>query len=47
MNSFRSILNRFDVTVSIWTGFNYIDFMVILLKNYLKEKNLDDFNHKN
>jgi len=38
MDSFKSVLNRFDVTVSSWTGFNYIAFMVILLKKLEKRK---------
>jgi transposase len=38
MDSFRSLLNRFDVTVSSWEGFNYIAFMVILLKKLQKVK---------
>ena len=38
MDSFRSILNRFDITVSSWEGFNYIAFMVILLKKLDKIK---------
>jgi len=38
MDSFRSILNRFDVTVSSWEGFNYIAFMVILLKKLKKSE---------
>ena len=38
MDSFRSILNRFDTTVSSWKGFNYIAFMVILLKKLEKRK---------
>jgi hypothetical protein len=37
MDSFRSLLNRFDVTVSSWIGFNYIAFMVILLKKLMKK----------
>jgi len=32
MDSFRSLLNRFDVTVSSWKSFNYIAFMIILFK---------------
>ncbi len=32
MDSFRTILNRFDFTVSSWVAFNYIAFAVILLK---------------
>lgn len=25
--SFRSVLNRFDTTVSVWLGFNYLTFL--------------------
>lgn len=32
MDSFRSILNRFDFTVSSWLGFNYIAFLIIAIK---------------
>jgi Transposase and inactivated derivatives len=32
IDSFRSLLNRFDVTISSWSGFNYIAFIIILLK---------------
>ncbi len=32
MDAFRSLLNRFDTTVSSWKSFNYIAFMVILLR---------------
>lgn len=32
MDSFRSILNRFDTTVSSWESFNYIAFIVIMMK---------------
>jgi transposase len=38
MDSFRSVLNRFDATVASWEGFNYIAFMVILLKKLNKRK---------
>lgn len=38
MDSFRSLLNRFDVTVSSWKAFNYIAFCVILLKKIYKHK---------
>jgi hypothetical protein len=31
MDSFRSILNRFDVAVSSWISFNYIAFIVIFI----------------
>jgi len=37
MDSFRSLLNRFDFTVSSWVGFNYIAFIVILLKKLKKQ----------
>ncbi len=33
MDSFRAILNRFDLTISSWTGWNYISFMIIAIKN--------------
>jgi len=32
MDSFRSLLNRFDLTVSSWLGFNYIAFIIIALR---------------
>ena len=32
MDSYRTLLNRFDKTISGWKSFNYIAFMVILLK---------------
>ena len=40
--SFRSVLNRFDTTVSVWLGFNYLTF-------YLRAqiKSQDEFNNKN
>lgn len=38
MDSFRTLLNRFDTTVSSWKSFNYIAFMVILLKKIEKRK---------
>ena len=38
MDSFRTLLNRFDTTVSSWKSFNYIAFMVILLKKTCKTK---------
>jgi len=38
MDSFRSILNRFDFTVSSWEAFNYIAFAVILLKKIKQNK---------
>lgn len=38
MDSFRSLLNRFDTTVASWKGFNYLAFMVIALKKFAKKK---------
>ncbi|WP_373519629.1 transposase, partial [Pricia sp.] len=38
MDSFRSLLNRFDTTVESWKGFNYLAFIVIAL-NKFKKKN--------
>ncbi|MEN9919852.1 MAG: hypothetical protein RL662_2288, partial [Bacteroidota bacterium] len=40
---YRTILNRFDTTVSSWKSFNYIAFMVILLKKVKQNKSQDDF----
>ena len=39
MDSFRSLLNRFDTTTESWKGFNYLAFMVIALKKFKKKKN--------
>lgn len=36
MDSFRSLLNRFDTTVISWKGFNYLAFMVIALKKFIE-----------
>jgi transposase len=38
MDSHRTILNRFDTTVSSWKSFNYMAFMVILLKKVKQKK---------
>lgn len=38
MNSFRSLLNRFDTTSSSWKAFNYLAFIVIALKKFIKNK---------
>jgi len=38
MDSFRSLLNRFDTTVSSWKGFNYLAFIVIALKKFFQNK---------
>lgn len=32
LDSFRSVLNRFDTTVSSWLGFNYLTFIVLGLR---------------
>lgn len=37
-DSFRSLLNRFDTTVTSWKGFNYLTFMVIALKKFKNKK---------
>lgn len=37
IDSFRSCLNRFDVTLSSWIGMNYLAFIVIGLKKFLKK----------
>jgi len=36
MDSFRSVINRFDTTVASWESFNYMAFMIIFLKKLLK-----------
>jgi len=38
LDSFSTLLNRFDATVSSWKAFNYIAFIVILLKKITKTK---------
>lgn len=38
MDSFRSLLNRFDTSVASWLGFNYLAFIVIVLKKFKKIK---------
>ena len=38
MDSYRSLLNRFDTTVASWLGFNYLSFMVIFLKKFKNKK---------
>jgi len=40
MDSFRSLLNRFDTTIESWKGFNYLAFFVIALKKFKKRKNI-------
>ena len=38
MDSFRSLLNRFDTTTASWLGFNYLAFVIIALKKFNKIK---------
>ena len=38
MDSFRSLLNRFDTTIESWLGFNYLVFIIIALKKFNKIK---------
>ena len=38
IDSFRSLLNRFDTIVASWLGFNYLAFIVIALKKFNKIK---------
>lgn len=38
MDSFRSVLNRFDKTVSSWKGWNLLAFHVIFLKHIIRLK---------
>jgi transposase len=38
MDAFRSLLNRFDIKLSSWVGFNYISFIVIGLRKFKKSR---------
>jgi len=38
LDSFRSLLNRFDTTLDSWKGFNHLAFIVIALKKLLGKK---------
>lgn len=38
MDSYRTILNRFETTVSSWIGFNFITFIIIAIKKFIKTK---------
>ncbi len=38
IDSFRSLLNRFDTTITSWKGFNSLAFIVIGLKKFYKIK---------
>ncbi len=37
MDSYRSLLNRFDTTIESWKGFNLLAFIVIALKKFKKK----------
>ncbi len=39
MDSFRSLLNRFDTTIASWKGFNFLAYIVIALKKFYPNKN--------
>ena len=38
MDGFRSILSRFDTTISSWKGFNFLAFIVIAIKKFINNK---------
>ena len=38
MDSYRSVLNRFDTTQTSWEGWNYIAFILIFLKKIRKRE---------
>lgn len=38
MDSFRTLLNRFDTTVSSWMSWNYLAFAVLLLKKISRKQ---------
>ena len=38
MDSFRTLLNRFDTTVSSWMAWNYLAFAVLLLKKISRKQ---------
>ena len=38
MDSFRSLLNRFDTTITSWKGLNYLSFIVLALKKFKTKK---------
>lgn len=40
MDSYRTILNRFDTTLRNWKSWNYIAFSVILLKKCLRKRHV-------
>jgi len=38
MDSYSSLLNRFDTTIASWIGFNYLSFIVIAIKKFKKKE---------
>ena len=38
MDSFRTLLNRFDTTVSSWISWNYLAFAILLLKKISRKQ---------
>ena len=38
LDSFKSMLNRFDTSIGSWIGFNYLAYMIIALKEFKKIK---------
>jgi len=40
MDSYRSLLNRYDTTTESWKGLNYLAFIVIAIKKFIKRKNI-------
>jgi len=40
MDSYRSLLNRFDTTTESWKGFNYLAFIVIALRKIKKKQKI-------
>lgn len=38
MDSYRSLLNRFDTTIESWKEFNYLAFIIIAIKKIIKRK---------
>jgi transposase len=40
MDSYRSLLNRFDTTIESWKGFNYLAFIVIAIKKIVNRRKI-------
>ncbi|MFN4198638.1 MAG: IS5 family transposase [Flavobacterium sp.] len=38
MDSYRTLLNRFDTSIESWKGFNFLSFIVIAIKKFKKKK---------